>query len=280
MSIKYSSFALLGVSVLLIGGVGAWWSTLPRSDAQAAAAALPVIEQPAPAGAADGAVDTGVSQQGGGQSATDDPGAAGTPAATDPGASGSSGSQRGGSTVTTSAPLMPATLVSTSWLATTAAKTGIPRRALQAYAGASIVSETRNPGCNLGWNTLAGIGEEESGQGTSGGAHIGPNGDVVGSIVGQLITQGPAAGQRALGPMQIIPSTWAQYAVDADGTGQASPNNIDDAALAAADYLCVAGGDLSTGAGWTAAVHAYNPDDSYVAAVRADANQYARLAAG
>ena len=78
--------------------------------------------------------------------------------------------------------------------------------------------------------------------------------------------------------MQIIPSTWAEYAVDADGTGEASPDNIDDAALAAADYLCVAGGDVSTAAGWNAAVHAYNPDDAYVDAVRAAATHYASLA--
>jgi len=53
--------------------------------------------------------------------------------------------------------------------------------------------------------------------------------------------------------------------------------DIDDAALAAARYLCAAGGDLSTGAGWTAAVFAYNASDSYVIAVRTAADRYATM---
>lgn len=237
---------MLGVAVLLVGGVGAWFSSLPRSSTQAAEV-LPVVQQ---ASAMRDASATAPSSEAGPVSAH-----------------------------VTHRALMPATLVSPGWLATTAAKTGIPRRALQAYAAAAIVSETRNPGCNLGWNTLAGIGEVESAHGTAGGGYIGVNGVEVGEVVGEVIASGAAEGEQALGPMQVLPSTWARYAVDADGTGQASPENIDDAALAAADYLCVAGGDLSTGSGWTTAVHAYNPDDAYVAAVRTAANEYARLAA-
>jgi membrane-bound lytic murein transglycosylase B len=237
----FGPFALIGVAVLLVGGVAAWWSALPHSDAQASSV-LPVVHQVAVADASAAA-----------------PQPTTTPAA----AHGA---------------LMPANLVSPAWLAATAAKTGIPQRALQAYAGAAIVSETRNAGCHLGWNTLAGIGEVESAHGTVGGAHLGTDGVEVGAVVGPVISGGPAKGQQAIGPMQILPSTWSRYAVNADGAGQASPDNIDDAALAAADYLCVAGGDLSTGPGWTAAVHAYNPDDDYVAAVRAAATHYAELA--
>jgi len=238
------TFALIGTAVLLVGGVGAWWSTLPHSSGEQAAAVLPVVQRSA---VADVAADA------------------------------SRPTSAPGRTVAT--PLMPADLVSPSWLAATAARTGIPARALQAYAGAAIVSETRNPGCRLGWNTLAGIGEEESAHGTAAGAHLGDDGVESGAIVGPRIAAGPARGDRALGPMQLLPSTWARYGVDADGTGAASPDNIDDAALAAADYLCVAGGDLSTSAGWAAAVHAYNPDDAYVAAVRSAATRYAQLAA-
>ena len=46
--------------------------------------------------------------------------------------------------------------------------------------------------------------------------------------------------------MQFIPSTWMIYGADGNGDGIKDPFNIFDAALAAANYLCDAGGDLST----------------------------------
>ena len=49
--------------------------------------------------------------------------------------------------------------------------------------------------------------------------------------------------------MQFIPSTWAVVGVDADGDGERNPQDIDDAALAAAVYLCSGNEDLSTDAG-------------------------------
>ena len=64
--------------------------------------------------------------------------------------------------------------------------------------------------------------------------------------------------------MQFIPTTWRAYAIDADGNGVTDPFNINDAALAAANYLCVAGGDLRTDAGQRRAVFAYNHSDEYV----------------
>ena len=54
---------------------------------------------------------------------------------------------------------------------------------------------------------------------------------------------------RAVGPMQFIPSTWSVVGVDADGDGQRNPQDIDDAALATAVYLCSGDDDLSTDAG-------------------------------
>ena len=47
---------------------------------------------------------------------------------------------------------------------------------------------------------------------------------------------------RAVGPMQFIPATWQGAGRDGDGDGVANPNDIDDAALAAADYLCPSSG--------------------------------------
>ena len=43
---------------------------------------------------------------------------------------------------------------------------------------------------------------------------------------------------RAVGPMQFIPSTWSVVGVDGDSDGSRNPQDIDDAALATAVYLC------------------------------------------
>ncbi len=61
-----------------------------------------------------------------------------------------------------------------------------------------------------------------------------------------------------MGPMQFIPETWRLYGVDANNDGVVSPDNIDDAALSAAGYLCWRGKDLSTPRGWMDALRAYN----------------------
>jgi hypothetical protein len=74
--------------------------------------------------------------------------------------------------------------------------------------------------------------------------------------------------------MQFIPSTWAIYGTDADGDGRADVFDINDAALAAARYLCAAGGNLRTRAGQVRAVLAYNHSDEYLAQVLALADAY------
>ena len=66
--------------------------------------------------------------------------------------------------------------------------------------------------------------------------------------------------------MQFIPSTWASSGRDGDGDGVADPNDIDDAALAAADYLCGPGG-VGSPTAMAAAIFRYNPSSYYVALV-------------
>jgi membrane-bound lytic murein transglycosylase B len=80
-----------------------------------------------------------------------------------------------------------------------------------------------------------------------------------------------------VGPLQFIPDTWASWGADGNADGVADPQQIDDAALAAADYLC-SYGDLSIPATWRTAVFAYNHLDSYVDEVAATANAYAAAA--
>ena len=57
-------------------------------------------------------------------------------------------------------------------------------------------------------------------------------------VVVQSNTAGRVAYARAMGPMQFLPGTWARYASDGDGDGVADPQNLYDATLAAARYLC------------------------------------------
>ena len=182
-------------------------------------------------------------------------------------------------------------LADARWLEETATATGIPRRALAAYAGAAIDKQHTNPTCGIGWNTLAGVGEIESHHGTIFGGHITANGDAVPAIYGVNLNgvgtahvpdsdggeiDGDPGGDRAVGPMQLIPEAWRNWHGDANSDGVQNPQNIDDAVLAAASYLCRAGGDLSTESGWRTAVLAYNASDQYLADVARNAVGYAR----
>ncbi len=67
----------------------------------------------------------------------------------------------------------------------------------------------------------------------------------------------------AEGWMQFLPSSWAQYGVDANGDGYADPYNPADAVFAAARYLHAAGGHRNI----RQAIFAYNHSQSYVASV-------------
>jgi membrane-bound lytic murein transglycosylase B len=179
-----------------------------------------------------------------------------------------------------------------SWVATVAGRTGIPSRALSAYVDAQLTSTLTMPSCHIGWTMLAGIGGVESNHGRFGGSSLQPDGTTTVPILGPPLngTHGnkaiPAtpAGVRfdgdphwdhAVGPMQFLPSTWTKWGTSASG-GVPNPNNIDDAALTAARYLCAAGRDLSTPAGWRNAIGAYNSPQAYAVRVTDLADQYAQ----
>ena len=66
---------------------------------------------------------------------------------------------------------------------------------------------------------------------------------------------------------------------DGNGDGIKDPQNIDDASLAAARYLC-ASSAMSTPATWRAAVQSYNNSSPYIDSIATAANRYAALAAG
>ena len=85
---------------------------------------------------------------------------------------------------------------------------------------------------------------------------------------------------RAVGPMQFIPQTWRQWGADADGDGVADPNNLNDAALTAAHYLCAAHPVMTTATGWREALFSYNRSQSYVNQVLQHAANYAAAVSG
>ena len=187
-----------------------------------------------------------------------------------------------------------ATQVDPTWAAAAAAATGIPKRAVLAYAGAAIVKAESMPACRLSWTTLAAIGEVESSNGQHGGSSIGADGPVPPPIFGVALNgdgvalipdsdggaiDGDAKDDRAVGPMQLIPQTWRNWHTDGDGDGVEDPQNIDDAVMATTNYLCRASTALDTEKGWRTAIAAYNSTDVYVAEVARVAVAYNRDAA-
>jgi membrane-bound lytic murein transglycosylase B len=165
--------------------------------------------------------------------------------------------------------------------------------ALDAYRRAAATSAFVDPGCGIAWWALAGITRVESKHGTFGGSTLLYNGDTSQRIVGVPLDganntaligdsdggtlDGDPVFDRAVGPMQFIPSTWRRWASDGNGDGVADPNNIYDAAAAAARYLC-ASGPMQTDDDMTRGFLSYNQSGSYAAAVLGFAKGYATFA--
>ena len=156
----------------------------------------------------------------------------------------------------------------------------IPQAALSAYQRAEAVINEADKGCNLPWELIAAIGRVESDHGRFGGNALDDRGVARPGIFGIALngkndTQrilDTDAGQydddtrfdRAVGPMQFIPSTWSVVGVDGDNDGTRDPQDVDDAALATAVYLCSGDDDLSSEKGQRASVYRYNHSNDYV----------------
>jgi hypothetical protein len=163
--------------------------------------------------------------------------------------------------------------------ANVAGSLGIPGIVLKAYQNAAGKLAKSDPGCHLTWQMLAGIGKIESNHARS---SVTKNGDTTSPILGPQLDgsrwasisdsdggrlDGDSVWDRAVGPMQFIPTSWNRFASDGNGDGVASPHNVFDASYASAHYLCVGSRDLSNRADLTAAIYSYNHSDSYVALV-------------
>ncbi|GAB3248253.1 lytic transglycosylase domain-containing protein [Nocardioides dilutus] len=167
-----------------------------------------------------------------------------------------------------------------SQIVSTASTSGIPSAALSAYQRAETVINAADKSCNLTWQLIAAIGRVESNHGRANGNVLDNTGLAVPGIYGIPLNGSNKtaeildtdAGQydndttydRAVGPMQFIPSTWSVVGVDADGDGVRNPQDVDDAALGTAVYLCSGSDDLATDAGRQSAVYRYNHSQSYV----------------
>ena len=167
---------------------------------------------------------------------------------------------------------------------------GIPATALAAYQRAETVINAADEGCHLSWQLLAAIGEVESHHGRFGVSDLSSEGVATPPIIGIPLTgsggtalvrdtdagvlDGDQKFDRAVGPMQFIPSTWSVVGVDSDDDGERNPQDIDDAALAAAVYLCSGEEDLSTSSGQVVAVNRYNHSAAYVERVLSLMQQY------
>ncbi|WP_308439571.1 lytic transglycosylase domain-containing protein [Streptomyces spinoverrucosus] len=158
----------------------------------------------------------------------------------------------------------------------------LPVSVFAAYRQAEERLARSLPGCGLRWQLLAGIGQVESGQAR--GGRVAADGTTPSPILGPRLDgngfalirdsdggslDGDTVYDRAVGPMQFIPSTWAVWGADGNGDGRADPHNIFDAALAAGRYLCAGGRNLSAPADLDAAILGYNHSTAYLRTVRA-----------
>ena len=292
------------LAVLLLGAAGTAGAYLVPAALDSAPAPSPTPGIGQDAAAPSGAVPSGAAQP--------SPGAA-VPGTVPPGAGQPGGVLPSVSAAPTvagvpsTAVTMPGTVTATrpadalaGWAQQVGTKAGVPVVAVQAYGYAELVAARVTPGCRLSWTTLAAIGKVESAHGSVNRSVLNADGTVTPPIFGlpldgqggrqmirdtdQGVLDKDATYDRAIGPMQFIPTTWNELAVgnavDADGNGVSDPNDIDDAALAAALYLCKGGRDMSRPDKWWEGILSYNAVRPYAQEVFTTANQYGQLSRG
>nr|WP_328825412.1 lytic murein transglycosylase [Tomitella gaofuii] len=248
--------AMSFTTAVIPASAGPLHATTPAAPAPDTAA--PVVAPPAPGGAADVAA----------------------------------GSTAPAGSVDSPVPHAPPGLPRPAGLSTDVAHGGMPDINFAAYSHAAEVLAEDMPRCGIDWSLIAGIGRVESthadhgatdAQGTLIDPIYGPRLD--GSLGGnQVITDtdggrldGDAAYDRAVGPTQFIPSTWAQYAADGNGDGVADPQNLYDSALTTGRYLCEGGLDLRNPGDVMTAILRYNQSTVYAGKVLGFAHDYGRM---
>ncbi|HET6910811.1 MAG TPA: hypothetical protein VFH54_15885 [Mycobacteriales bacterium] len=170
---------------------------------------------------------------------------------------------------------------------------GIPKAALAAYVTGARMADQEDQSCHLRWWVLAGIGLVESGHAHDGGSTApkwngiakppifgpeldGKHGFAAIKDTDQGKLDGDKKWDRAVGPMQFLPSTWVSWGGTNHGKMR-NPQDIRAAALAAARYLCAGSADLSQAQGMQTAVYSYNHSFDYVRLVLTVAARYAGI---
>lgn len=177
-------------------------------------------------------------------------------------------------------------------MSATVTGTDLSTGALDAYWRAAVALQDTNPSCAISWWAIAGVGRTESKHGTYRGASLGRDGLVSPPIFGPELDgsntfaivrdsdggalDGTATTDRAVGPMQFLPSSWKAVARDATGDGVADPQNLYDAALTAGAYLCRKGPGLNQEGPLRSAYFSYNRSQRYVDIVMSQAFDYQR----
>ncbi|WP_307866146.1 C40 family peptidase [Streptomyces smyrnaeus] len=170
--------------------------------------------------------------------------------------------------------------------------TGVRMPMLLAYhEAANKFGEMQPEGKGMDWSILAGIAKVESNH--AAGHRIGDDGTLAKPIYGPRLVgdgtggntsrhndtdQGRLDGdkqvERAVGPFQFLPATWATTGRDGNGDGEKDPQNVYDAALSAAFYLGGDGRDLTQPDQLHAALMSYNHSEAYVQEVTHWINRY------
>ncbi|KSU58799.1 MULTISPECIES: lytic transglycosylase domain-containing protein [unclassified Gordonia (in: high G+C Gram-positive bacteria)] len=165
----------------------------------------------------------------------------------------------------------------------------VPVTNYDAYEAAAKSVTSTHPRCGIDWKVIAGIGRVESHHADQG--NVNPDGVLRSAIFGPRLDGSLAGNQvigdtdggeldgdpvydRAVGPMQFLPSTWKMYAADGNGDGKSDPQNIFDAALTTANYLCDDNLDLRDSSSLVTAVLRYNNSMEYVNKVLGFAREY------
>jgi hypothetical protein len=166
-----------------------------------------------------------------------------------------------------------------------------PAAAVAAYQRAATVIDAAAP-CNLDWLVLAAIGRLASnhGQGDDLSHRITVQGRIRPVLVGRPLNgrggrsqvsdtdagelDGNPRWDAPLGPMGLLPGTWSQVAVDADGDGVRNVQDLDDATLGAAVLLCASGKDLAHAKALRRSLRAYDATPHFARTVRRLVDEY------
>lgn len=157
----------------------------------------------------------------------------------------------------------------------------IPVVAYDAYRSAAGRAPSVTASCDVKWVVLAGIAQVESRHGRINDEHeVTADGDVAPPIRGRPLdgtrgtqtiadTDGGALDgddewDRAMGPLQFIPTTWRELGRDGNDDGTADPDNLYDASLTAVAHLCLREpGDYGDRGQLRRALIAYNASGRY-----------------